>query len=236
MNASRADHRRTDLAGERNSSSPDMPTFIPFETAEARGFLHQPEGAAKAGLVLTHGAGGNCDAPLLVTTANAFAAAGIAVLRCDLPFRQRRPKGPPSPAGAAADRAGLRSAVTAMREIIPDKPIFLGGQSYGGRQATLLAADEPDPVAGLLLFSYPLHPPGKPDRLRTEHFPRLRVSAVFVQGTVDPFGSADELRSAISAIPIPTRIIAIERAGHDLRRGRFDLGPVVTAVLDLFGL
>jgi predicted alpha/beta-hydrolase family hydrolase len=110
--------------------------------------------------------------------------------------------------------------------------VILGGQSYGGRQATLLAADEPELAQALLLFSYPLHPPGKPERLRTEHFPRLRVPALFVHGTADPFGSIAELRTAAALIPAPTRIMPIERAGHDLRRGRFDLGAVVTAVLE----
>ncbi len=180
--------------------------------------------------MLTHGAGGNSNAALLVAAASAFADAGLWVLRCDLPFRQRRPKGPPSPATAEADRAGLRGAVEAMRELAPG-PVFLGGQSYGGRQATMLAADEPETASGLLLFSYPLHPPGKPERLRTEHFPRLQVPAVFVQGTSDPFGSIEEIRSALPMIPVLTRLIPIDGAGHDLKRGRFDLAPVVAAVL-----
>ncbi len=201
-----------------------------FERPGVRGFLHRPQRVAGRGLVLTHGAGGNCAAPLLAIAASAFAEAGLWVLRCDLPFRQRRPKGPPSPSTAAADRAGLRSAVEAMREVVAG-PVFLGGQSYGGRQATMLAADEPDLAAGLLLFSYPLHPPGKPDRLRTEHFPRLQAPAVFVQGAADPFGSITELRSAISLIPAATRLIPIEGAGHDLKRGRFDLTPVVAALV-----
>src|SRR5438309_6295132 len=135
-----------------------MASVTSFAARDVRGFLHRPNAAAERGLVLTHGAGGNCRAPLLVAAAEAFSAAGLAVLRCDLPFRQRRPSGPPSPAGAASDRAGLKEAVTALRGIVPRK-IFLGGQSYGGRQATLLAADEPDLVSALLLFSYPLHPP-----------------------------------------------------------------------------
>ena len=111
--------------------------------------------------------------------------------------------------------------------------IFLGGQSYGGRQATLLAAEEPDLVSALLLFSYPLHPPGKPDRLRTEHFPRLHVPALFVQGTVDPFGSIAELRAVLPLIPAVTRLLPIEGAGHDLRRGRFDLATVVTHFFEM---
>jgi uncharacterized protein len=207
-----------------------MASVVAFEKPGIRGFLHRPSEADGRGLVLTHGAGGNCNAPLLVAAASAFADAGLRVLRCDLPFRQRRPTGPPSPSTSAADRAGLRSAVEAMRELASGS-VFLGGQSYGGRQATMLAADEPDIAAGLLLFSYPLHPPGKPDRLRTEHFPRLRVPAVFVQGGADPFGSIEGIRSAISLIPAATRLIPIEGAGHDLKRGRFDLTPVVAALL-----
>jgi uncharacterized protein len=203
---------------------------IPFERPGVRGYLHRPEMADGRGLVLTHGAGGNSDAPLLVAAANAFAAAGLCVLRCDLPFRQRRPKGPPSPSAAAADRAGLGSAVAAIRDLAPGR-VFLGGQSYGGRQATMLAADEPELVAGLLLFSYPLHPPGKADRLRTEHFPQLRVRSVFVQGTADPFGSITEITSALALIPAVTQLLPVKDAGHDLKRGRFDLAPVVKAVV-----
>src|SRR6266568_3002308 len=205
-----------------------MVQIVPFEREDVSGFLHRPEGAASGGVVLTHGAGGNCNAPLLVAAAAAFSVAGFEALRIDLPFRQRRPKGPPSPAGAVADRAGLRLAVAALRAIVAG-PITLGGQSYGGRQATMLAADEPRLVEALLLFSYPLHPPGKPDRLRTEHFPHLSVPALFVHGTADPFGSIAELRQAVSLIPSPVQVMPIEGAGHDLRRGRFDLGAVVAA-------
>jgi predicted alpha/beta-hydrolase family hydrolase len=206
-----------------------MTTFEPFTATGVRGFLHRAEGHAETGLVLTHGAGGNCTMPLLVTVATAFCAAGYDVLRCDLPFRQRRPKGPPSPSGAAADREGLRLAVAAIRAHGPRR-IVLGGQSYGGRQATMLAADDPGLAEGLLLCSYPLHPPGRPDRRRTEHFPRLKTPAVFISGTVDPFGSPAELRDAISLIPALTEMITVEGAGHDLRRGRFDLAPILAAV------
>ena len=182
--------------------------------------------------MLTHGAGGNCRAPLLVAAAEAFVASGFCVLRCDLPFRQRRPTGPPSPSGAAADRAGLKEATAAMRELV-DGPVHLGGQSYGGRQATMLAAEEPEVARALLLFSYPLHPPGQPGRLRVEHFPRLRLPALFVQGSRDPFGTPAELRAAVAQIPAPTELMPIENAGHDLRRGRFDLAAVAAALLAL---
>jgi hypothetical protein len=201
-----------------------------FENAGVRGFLHQPDRPGDDGVVLTHGAGGNCAAPMLVAIAAAFAAAGLCALRCDLPFRQLRPSGPPSPAGAAADREGLRGAVAAMRGLVPGR-VFLGGHSYGGRQASMLAAEDPHVAAALLLLSYPLHPPKKPEQLRTGHFPQLRVPAVFVHGAADPFGSIEALRAAVSLIPAAAQIIPVAGAGHDLKRGRLDAAPVVAALL-----
>lgn len=180
--------------------------------------------------MLTHGAGSDCRAPLLVAMANAFVQAGLSVLRCDLPFRQARPSGPPHPSKAAGDRAGLRAAVEALRaECAGD--IYLGGHSYGGRQASMLAAEDPAIAPALLLLSYPLHPPNKPEQLRTAHFPALRTRAVFVQGMTDPFASVDEMQQALKLIPAETTLLTIDKAGHDLRYGRFDLAPIVAALL-----
>jgi len=180
-----------------------------------RGYLHAPDRTTGAGIVLTHGAGGNANGTLLVAVAEAFAAAGITALRCDLPFRQARPSGPPYPAMAVTDRAGLKRAVEVLRGRVAGK-IYLGGHSYGGRQATMLAADEPGLAAGLLLQSYPLHPPGKPGAPRTAHFPKLTTPALFVHGTRDPFGSIDEMRAALRLIAGPHELIAVEGVGHDL--------------------
>jgi predicted alpha/beta-hydrolase family hydrolase len=196
-----------------------------------RGFLHAAQGTRTAGLVLTHGAGGNCNAPLLVALASAFSMAGVSVLRCDLPLRQKRHPQPPSPATGDRSHAGLRAAVELLRQLQPGA-VYLGGQSYGGRQASMLAAEQPGLTERLLLLSYPLHPPGKPGQLRTAHFPNLRTPAVFVQGTVDPFGSIAELQSSLTLIPAPTKLLPIERAGHDLKRGAIDLNPIVAAVMD----
>jgi predicted alpha/beta-hydrolase family hydrolase len=185
-----------------------------------RGELHHPRGTAiGAALVLTHGAGSNREAPLLVAVAEAFAARGVLVLRGDLPFRQARPSGPPRLADAARDREGLREAVAVVRAR-GVRRVFLGGHSYGGRQASLLAAEDPAVADALLLLSYPLHPPARPAALRTAHFPALRVPALFVHGTRDPFGSLDELRAALTLIPAPTRLHVVEGAGHDLGRHR----------------
>jgi hypothetical protein len=207
-----------------------MPVSEPFGRDGLHGVLHRPDAPSGDGLVLAHGAGGNCNAPVLVATAEAFCAAGWAVLRIDLPFRQRRPRGPPSPHTAAADRDGLRRAAAALRDTAGGR-IFLGGHSYGGRQATLLAAEQPAVAAALLLLSYPLHPPNRPETLRTKHFPQLQAPCVFVHGVRDPFGTIDEMRSAIALIVAPTTLIAVPDAGHDLKRGAFDRQPVVDALL-----
>jgi uncharacterized protein len=180
-----------------------------------RGFLHessQPNGDA---LVLTHGAGANCQSKLLIALSGAFADAGYAVLRCDLPFRQSRPHGPPFPALAARDREGLRRAVEVLRSKTSGR-IFLGGHSYGGRQSSMLVAEQPELVAGLLLLSYPLHPPRKPAQLRTEHFSQLRTPALFVHGSRDPFGLHDEMKTALALIPARKTLLEIEGAGHEL--------------------
>ena len=185
------------------------------DEAPVRGFLHRAESSRDGFLVLTHGAGGNCNAPLLVALADKFAASGFSTLRCDLPFRQRRPHAPPSPSDAKHDQAGLRRAVELMKKQFAGRA-FLGGASYGGRQASMLVAAEPTLVEGLLLLSYPLHPPGRPAQLRTAHFPSLQTPVLFVSGTRDAFGSIAELESAIKLIPAPTKLVPIEGAGHSL--------------------
>jgi hypothetical protein len=201
-----------------------------------RGSLHAAATRDVDGLVLTHGAGGNAEAPLLVAVAEALAARGVAVLRCDLPYRQQRPRGAPSPSGAARDRAGLRAALGVLRRRITGR-LFLGGHSYGGRQASLLVAEEPTLVSGLLLQSYPLHPPGQPGKPRTEHLPRLRVPTLFVHGSTDAFATAAELDAARALVPSPTAVLRVN-GGHDLgwsqRRRDTDLPARISAAfLDL---
>jgi predicted alpha/beta-hydrolase family hydrolase len=168
--------------------------------------------------VLTHGAGSDCRAPLLAGLAAVLATRHVAVLRCDLPYRQARRTGPPHPGDAARDREGLRRAVRLLGGLGPGQ-CFLGGVSYGGRQASILAAEEPGLVDALLLLSYPLHPPGRATRLRTSHFPLLRTPVLLAHGSADPFGTVDELETARRLIPARTALVVIEGAGHGLGRG-----------------
>ncbi len=180
-----------------------------------RGFLHVPSASNGNGLILAHGAGSSAQAPLLVALSETFSGAGFTVLRIDLPFRQTRSFGPPSPATASRDRAGLKNSVLEMQKIVSGK-VFLGGHSYGGRQSSMLCAEEPDLVAGLLLLSYPLHPPRKPEQQRTQHLPDLRTATLFISGTRDPFGSIPEIEKAIKMIPAKVKLVGVEGAGHDL--------------------
>jgi predicted alpha/beta-hydrolase family hydrolase len=181
-------------------------------------------------VVLAHGAGANCEAKVLVNVSDGLCAAGFFVLRIDLPFRQKRPTGPPMPVGRAADLAGLREAAVAMRSMVPGR-IVLGGHSYGGRMATVLAAEDPSVADALLLMSYPLHPPTKRDQLRTAHFPDVRTPALFVHGTRDPFGLPEEMRDALKLLGGPTVFKELTGAGHDLRSGKFDVDAMIVQPL-----
>lgn len=191
-------------------------TFVSLAGDPAvRGFLHSPVEANGDGVVLTHGAGADCQSRLLIEMSNALAASGFLVLRCDLPFRQLRPHGPPSPGGAARDRDGLRRAVAVVAERVKGA-VYLGGHSYGGRQASMLVSEEPELVDGLLLLSYPLHPPQRPAQLRTAHFPKLTKPAFFVHGPRDPFGTIAEMQSALKTIAGSQALLEVDGAGHEL--------------------
>lgn len=200
-----------------------------------RGYLHLPANSSYDALILAHGAGANCQSPLLIALAAAFCESGLTVLRCDLPFRQLHPHGPPQRAGAERDQQGLRRAVELMRQRVPGR-VCLGGHSYGGRQASMLAATEPRIANALLLLSYPLHPPKAPSQLRTAHFPSLRTPALFVQGTHDGFATIDELAAALKLIPARTQLLPVEGTGHELMtaRNRATLSDTITGTFIAF--
>jgi len=184
------------------------------------GVGHRPGGDPAGVVLLTHGAGGDRDSPLLIRICDEWARRGWLAVRYNLPFRRRRPTGPPS-GSAAADAAGIAEAV-GLAATLTDGPVIAGGHSYGGRLTSMAAADG-TPVAALTLFSYPLHPPGKPERLRTGHFGAITVPCVFTHGSADPFGSIAELHEAITLIRAPAGIVEITGARHDLASATLDV-------------
>jgi len=135
---------------------------------------------------------------------------------------------------AEKEQAGLRAAVAALRRETSGR-IFLGGHSYGGRQASMLAAAEAEVAEVLLLLSYPLHPPEKPAAMRTDHFPSLRTQALFASGERDGFGTREELEAALKMIPARTELMMVAGAGHELmsKKNQQELpGRVVKAFLE----
>ena len=169
-----------------------------------------------AGLLLTPGASATRDQPALVAIDEAVSAAGVAVERIDFPYTRAGRKSPDRPPvlleAVREGAAGLAAAVA-----LPQDRIALGGRSMGGRVCSMAVADGLA-CLGLVLVSYPLHPPGRPDKLRVEHFPDLGVPCLFVSGTRDAFASPHELEHHTAAIPGPVTHVWLEGGDHGLRR------------------
>jgi uncharacterized protein len=178
-------------------------------------------------VALWPGAGTSAEHPSLVSLDEALAP--LPVFRFDFPYRREGRKAPDRAnkliASLRADVAGLCEQLGTTSE-----HLVLGGRSMGGRMCSMAAAgatgntakgseptEAPLPVAGVLLMAYPLHPPGKPERLRTEHLAALRVPTLFVSGDRDPFGSPAELAAAVESVPGPATIVTLEGKGHDLK-------------------
>jgi hypothetical protein len=196
------------------------------------GIAHEADGTPSGVVALTHGAGGSRESALLQHLCDEWARRGWLAVRYNLPYRRRRSKGPPS-GSAATDRAGIVEAIAVCRELA-DGPLIAGGHSYGGRLTSMVVAEKPQPVDVLTLFSYPVHPPGKPERARTEHLPDIAVPTVFTHGTSDPFGTLDEVRAAAALIPAPSEIVEITGARHDLGSKNLDVAALaVDAALRL---
>jgi predicted alpha/beta-hydrolase family hydrolase len=162
-------------------------------------------------LLLAPGAGASSDASALVAIDDAVMAAGLGtVARMDFPYRLAGRRAP--------DRLPvLLEAVRARAEEVDGGRLLLGGRSMGGRVCSIAVAHGL-PAVGLVLVSYPLHPPGKPDRLRVEHFPDITVPCLFVSGTRDAFGSPEELEHHTRAIPAPVTHVWLDGGDHGLRR------------------
>jgi predicted alpha/beta-hydrolase family hydrolase len=184
---------------------------------------------AGLGLLLAPGAGADRDQPALVAIDRAATDAGLVVVRMDFPYRRAGKKAPDRP--PILIRAVLDEAAQLQTQV---DELVLGGRSMGGRMCSLAVA-EGLPAAGLVLISYPLHPPGRPDRLRIEHFPGLDLPCLFVSGTRDAFGTPAELQLATEAIPGPVTHQWIDGKDHGLRGTEGEVARVVVEWVSRIG-
>ena len=177
-------------------------------------------------VLLFPGAGTDATHPSLLAIERALAPTPC--VRADFPYRKHGRRAPDRPPVLMAAVRSELDAVLAAH----GGPVVMGGRSMGGRMCSMVAgaadgSPPPDEVAGLVLICYPLHPPGKPDRLRIDHLPAITVPCLFVSGTRDPFGTPEELEHWTATIPGDVRHVWIEGAGHDLKRADATIADVV---------
>jgi predicted alpha/beta-hydrolase family hydrolase len=177
-----------------------------------------------AGLILTPGASARRDQSGLVAIDLAVSQRGVAVERVEFPG-QAAGKRRTDPPEVCIETVRVATSALADRLGVGVNQIAIGGRSFGGRMCSMAAAAGLD-VAALVLVSYPLHPPGRPDRLRIEHFPSLRLPCLFVSGRRDPFGTPEELERETAAIPGGVTLTLVD-GDHGLRKSEVQVADVV---------
>jgi uncharacterized protein len=185
-------------------------------------------GTPPAGLVLTPGASAGRDHSALVEIDRVVSALGIAVERVEFPG-QTAGRRRPDPPKVCIETVRQATTGLADRLDVPTRRIAIGGRSMGGRMCSMAVAEGLE-VAGLVLVSYPLHPPGRPERLRTEHFPALAVPCLFLSGRRDAFASPEELERETPAIGGPVTLVFVD-GDHSLRRRDAEVADIVAGWL-----
>jgi predicted alpha/beta-hydrolase family hydrolase len=188
------------------------------------------EGQAGAVVVLAHGAGAGQKHPFMVATAQGLSARGISVVTFDFPYMRERRHVPDK---APVLESAFREVIDAAREWSDQKNVFIGGKSMGGRMATHLGAHALDGILGIIALGYPLHPPGRPDKPRTEHLPSIRVPVLIVQGERDTFGTPDELKPVIATMTTKVSLHVVDGGDHSLAVRGKKKDEVFQAVLDV---
>lgn len=189
---------------------------LPLEGAPAPSVsaaLHEPDAATGPAVLLTPGAGGGYAGGPLRGLAEVLARLGCPVVRANLPHHELGRRAPRAESSVPAYRSLLAAA---QAEVGDRRPWIAGGKSYGGRVASLAAVDGELDVVGLLFLGYPLHPPGKPEQLRVDHWHRVPVPALFLQGSRDTFGSSSELEEHLTKLRRRATLVAVEGGDHSL--------------------
>jgi predicted alpha/beta-hydrolase family hydrolase len=214
---------------------PDEALTIPAGDGSVSALYARPENPS-ATLVIAHGAGAGKEHPFLSGFSQAMNESGVATLRFNFPYRDAGRRFPDRPPAAIA----VWNAMTdAARRRSSGEPVWAAGKSFGGRMASMAVAEGMD-VAGLVFLGYPLHPPGKPDRLRDEHLYGLTLPMLFLQGTRDPFATPDLLDGVVERIGSSAVVQWTEGGGHSfevagVKRSAAEVGaslaPAVTEFL-----
>jgi predicted alpha/beta-hydrolase family hydrolase len=188
------------------------------ETESVSGLLYRAATSerARATLLLGHGAGANQTHRLMVHFAGGLASRGIDTATFNFLYTE---KGRSAPDRGDKLEACYRAAIAAVRQIkdIKAHALVIGGKSMGGRIASQVAAAGLDDLSGLVFLGYPLHPPGKPDQLRSKHLGRIRAPMLFIQGSRDSFGTPDELRPIIEESSLPAKLYEVEGGDHSFK-------------------
>ena len=196
------------------------------------GIVYLSEPHSDTMLVLAHGAGAGQQHPFMVQVARGLSARGVNVVTFDFPYMHDRKKVPDR---APVLESCFRTVIATVRQWRPElsRRLFIGGKSMGGRMATHLAAQGVDGLLGTLALGYPLHPPGKPDQLRTAHLPSIATPLLIVQGERDPFGTPEEFEPVLRTVGPAVRFHVVAGGDHSLTaRGR-DKAEALAEVLDV---
>jgi predicted alpha/beta-hydrolase family hydrolase len=205
---------------------------LEIEGGPTSGIVYLSDDRSGTLLVLAHGAGAGQQHPFMVQVARGFAARGVNVVTFDFPYMHQKRRVPDK---APILESCFRAVIQTVREWNPEisRRLFIGGKSMGGRIATHLAAAGLEGLIGTLALGYPLHPPGKPDQLRSKHLPAISTPVLIVQGERDAFGTPDELRPVLETMKAPVRLHVVSGGDHSLVvRGR-SRDDVLADVLDV---
>jgi predicted alpha/beta-hydrolase family hydrolase len=172
-----------------------------------------PTASPRAAFVVAHGAGAGQKSAWMVRVARGLASRGIRTATFDFPYMAAKRSAPDR---APVLEASWRDAIAVAREKLGDLPLFIGGKSMGGRMASHVAAQKTETLAGVIFFGYPLHPPGSPEKRRDAHLPDIAEPVLFVQGTRDTFGTADEIRALLTSLQNAT-LYEVTGGDHSLK-------------------
>src|SRR5213075_2868749 len=195
-------------------SNSSMFASAELRVGEVSGLLLRPKDA-RVLYVLAHGAGAGMRHPFLESISQRLAEQGIATLRYQFPYMERRAGRPDAPAVAAAT---VRAAVAEAARVAPDLPLVAGGKSFGGRMTSTAQAEQPLPgVRELVFLGFPLHPPGRPDDKRAEHLERVQIPMLFLQGDRDEFADLTLLRPVIKRLGERVTLHLIQGGDHSFK-------------------